>query len=66
MEHWALKHVSNSTWSRLKEEAAVPLFGELHHDARGVSPAAPDAEISPIGVQRPVDSSPSNTISESG
>ena len=55
MEHWALKHVSNSTWSRLKEEAAVHLFGELHHDAR-VSPAATDAETSPIEVQRPMDS----------
>ncbi|WP_166790134.1 hypothetical protein [Cryobacterium sp. Hh11] len=51
-----MKHVSNSTWTRLKEEAAVHLYDELHQDARGVSAAAHDTETSPIEVQRPVDS----------
>ena len=49
-----MKHVSNSTWERLKEESAVHLYDELHHVAQDASAAVADPETSPITVQRPV------------
>ena len=57
-----MKHVSNSTWERLKEEAAAHFYGELQRDARNVDPATSAPETTPIAVQRPVDSRPSASI----
>ncbi|WP_146071592.1 MULTISPECIES: hypothetical protein [unclassified Cryobacterium] len=48
-----MKYVSNSTWARLKEEAAVHFYDELHPDARGISAAALDTETSPIECNAP-------------
>lgn len=46
-----MKHVSNTTWERLKEESAVHLYDQLHHDAHVALAAVPTTETSPIEVQ---------------
>ena len=62
MERWTVKHVSNSTWERLKDKAAVHLYGQLLRDARNVDPAVSAPETTPMTVQRPVDSRPPASI----
>lgn len=52
-----MKHVSKSTWERLKEESAADLYDELHHDAHGGSAAQnPHAALPPAEVHQPEDS----------
>ncbi|SEN37938.1 hypothetical protein [Cryobacterium luteum] len=51
-----MKHVSNATWERLKQESALHLYGELHHLTHESTAAVSDPETAPIAVQLPGDS----------
>lgn len=52
MESQTMKHVSKSTWERLKEESAADLHVVLHHNEPKVSTAPVDTKA-PSGEQPP-------------
>jgi len=45
-----MKHVSESTWERLKGEAAADLYDELHHE-----PAADVPDDARVAADKPAD-----------
>ncbi|WP_156109764.1 hypothetical protein [Cryobacterium sp. MLB-32] len=52
-----MKHVSKSTWERLKEESAADLYDELHHDGHGGGAVTTSgAAHPPAEVHQPEDS----------
>jgi len=52
-----MKHVSESTWERLKGEAAADLYDELHHE-----PAADASDDARVGADKPADRDDSSDV----